>query len=669
MISNIFQKKSNNMGNDWRFPNNNYGQENGLDTSDMETFKKDPEASLAREICQNSIDAADSNKKVIVEFKTFKIDSSSIPGYEKLTKEINECYNFKKDSAKEKNALKNIKNYIEKDYITCLRISDFNTTGISGAKSNSRETPFFNLTKGSGVSNKAIGSGGSKGIGKFASFVVSSTNTVFYSTKAKESDGSVSNAHIGISKLRSRPIDNGDELLTMGIGYYSSNEKNHPILNELHLDPNFKRNEHQFGTDIFLIGFDDKKNWENIIISKILDSFMVAIFRDKLEVIVGNYVVNSANLQNLIFNDSVIDEKDYKLIRAQYELLSQEDDSITVEEIEVSENSKVTLYVKQYNSKNESIAPKKCTMVRYPYMKIKDLFPRTFMVPYSALCIIENNELNEKLRAIENPQHTDWEINRLDEFPQESKLTKKLKRTLEKNIKEKIREIISKTSTDSTDMEGAGEFLPSTSEIDFESGDLKNIYKETLTVTKVKRNSVKKNKIEEIPVSDKPKDDNPYTTVDFPGDGESSTPPRGGNGEHGGNGGKRGNSNGSGNGNEKNIPSENNSNGNDHSKKVILSGMTYKTIVTNPDEGKYDCIFTSKYSKNNCYFEIKMLGSEKDKYKIGVTSASINGKECEVENGEIIHFNIRKGKTYKVSLVLDSKKTFASEVNMYANKK
>ena len=31
----------------WRFPSNNYGPENGLDTGDVETFKKDPDAALA----------------------------------------------------------------------------------------------------------------------------------------------------------------------------------------------------------------------------------------------------------------------------------------------------------------------------------------------------------------------------------------------------------------------------------------------------------------------------------------------------------------------------------------------------------------------------------------------------------------------------------------------
>ena len=57
----------------WRFPDNNYTNEYGLDTSDMETFKKNPIASLAREICQNSIDASDGTKPTLVEFHLFHV--------------------------------------------------------------------------------------------------------------------------------------------------------------------------------------------------------------------------------------------------------------------------------------------------------------------------------------------------------------------------------------------------------------------------------------------------------------------------------------------------------------------------------------------------------------------------------------------------------------------
>lgn len=182
-----------------------------------------------------------------------------IPGIDQLTKQIAACYEYKGDSAKEGAALAAMKKSIEEPTITCLRISDFHTTGVTGAKTNEQSTPFYNLTKGSGVSDKVGSSGGSKGIGKFASFVVSTTNTVFYSTRAN--DGSC--GYIGISKLRSAPIPNEDpDLLTMGIGYYGIDDKNSPILEEAHLDKEFTRSETEYGTDVYIIGFNNSKGWQ-----------------------------------------------------------------------------------------------------------------------------------------------------------------------------------------------------------------------------------------------------------------------------------------------------------------------------------------------------------------------------------------------------------------------
>lgn len=93
----------------WRFPDNNYTDEKGLDTSDMEIFKKDPIASLAREICQNSIDASYGEKPVKVEFSLFSIKREEIPGINELTEQINKCYEYKKDSPKEGAALTELK--------------------------------------------------------------------------------------------------------------------------------------------------------------------------------------------------------------------------------------------------------------------------------------------------------------------------------------------------------------------------------------------------------------------------------------------------------------------------------------------------------------------------------------------------------------------------------
>ena len=50
----------------WNFPSNNFGQIFGIADSGVETFKGTPIKSLAREICQNSLDAALENENLLV---------------------------------------------------------------------------------------------------------------------------------------------------------------------------------------------------------------------------------------------------------------------------------------------------------------------------------------------------------------------------------------------------------------------------------------------------------------------------------------------------------------------------------------------------------------------------------------------------------------------------
>lgn len=69
----------------WNFPSNNFGQIFGIADSVVETFKGTPMKSLAREICQNSLDANDqSGQPTKIEFKAFRIAPSDIPDFEGL---------------------------------------------------------------------------------------------------------------------------------------------------------------------------------------------------------------------------------------------------------------------------------------------------------------------------------------------------------------------------------------------------------------------------------------------------------------------------------------------------------------------------------------------------------------------------------------------------------
>ena len=634
----------------WRFPDNNYTNENGLDTSDMEMFKKDPVSSLAREICQNSIDAAYGEKPVRVEFSLFQIPRENVPGIDALTEQIEACYDYKKDSPKEGPALRELKKSINKDQITCLRVSDFHTTGVVGAKTNERGTPFYNLTKGSGVSDKGGSSGGSKGIGKFASFVVSTTNTVFYSTRANDD----SCAYIGISKLRSTPVGDDPDLLTMGIGYYGVDKKNFPILEELQLDSNFSRGDKEYGTDVYIIGFNNFKGWQSDIIAKTLESFMVAVMRGELEVVVDGIVVNQTTVQEIIYNDKFQAERtktEVREIRAQYELL-QNDENVTVQELQIDEKNSVTVYLKQYCQQDEGNATKHCVMVRYPYMKITYINPGAFL-PFSALCIIHENELNKKLRAIENPQHTDWEIKRLRDFPEERRVTQKMKKALETAVNEFIKNILRESSGETTDIEGAGEFLPSQDELGGVNGNaVTNEQVVVKPVAQVKTQTPKTAKAGEAGETYE------FSEGELVENGEPGKMPK-----------KKPKPKPNPNPDPKPEPKDGNEIGPGKKpvlKKVPLSGMRYRTVVTNKTDGKYDCIFTSLYDESNCEFSIRLCGEAADKYPIDIIAATIDGVDCTIEEGKIMGMKIEKGKTYKISYSVNSNEMFASEVILNA---
>lgn len=643
------------MDNKWRFADNNYGRENGLDTSDMETFKKDPTAALAREIAQNSIDAAFGDKPVKLEFKLFEISRDGIPGISALGEEIRCTYESVENDNKDKKPLGVINSNISRETIKCLRISDYNTTGLIGVSTNKRNTLFCNLTKGSGVSVKTGTSGGSKGIGKFVAFVASMINTVFYSTVTVEGE----EGYIGICKLRSRPIPNDPDLMTDGTGYYAEGERNAPIQGELILDNDFHRGHDEPGTDIFIIGFNDSEEWRNTIISKILESFMVAIYRDRLEVVIDDITLNSKSMGKIIYESGVLanrGKKERRGIEAQYELLTQDESKgVYSSDLTIGSNSVITVYVKQYSSKEIDRATKQCVMIRYPYMKICRTTGHSFL-PYSSLCIINDNELNCRLRAIENPQHTDWELKRLDDDKLEKKKTKELKKEMDNSIDDYIEEVLKQSSAEKTDFEGAGEFLPTEVELggDDAGSLLQDPNKDSVQVSPVKKVVPTTPKQGKLGNNAEGYD---FDTGDQEGFGDGKIPSPGGQ-------------NSEPNPDSEHEPHDSDTNGGEGDtsmlRRVALSGMKYKFIVTDKNQGEYVVKFISAYDEDNCEMTIRQFGAAEDKYPVSIKSATVNGNECMVKEGKIVNFKLVAEEKYTVSCKVDVKTMFAGEVVMYA---
>ena len=630
----------------WRFPGNNYTADNGLDTADMETFKKDAISSLARELCQNSVDAKRKDKQSVrIEFKSFEVKREEIPGIDDLVKQIEACRDTWISHKKIKGQLEEMLVQINKPVITCLRISDFNTTGLVGV-SGGDNSPWHYLVHGSGISDKGATSGGSKGIGKFATFVNSHFNTVFYSTKTEKGES----GYEGICKLCSAKQEGTTEK-TQGIGYFGSNNMNQPILNEeLSLDKSFSRKAGDYGSDIYIIGFKMQDGWKRDIISMILESFMSAVVFETLQIQIDDISLDLAHLKDVVYNEDLINKKDRKSIISQYLLLTDKEHRYE-DVIEVEGYGEADLYLLEFDSEHENLATNGCVMIRYPYMKIKDL-PKISSLPCSAMCIIRDNELNATLRNVENPQHTDWEFKRIEDKSVHDEV-RGIYRDLVDQIRKNIAEHLASSDNTKTDVEGAGDYLPGTTN---DSGSKKDKEKKVLDTPKIEKKKVKPKETNiNATIPDENGDGIELDIGDTTPEGDDALAPDGHNLGGGGEvrpgpnpaGGKTGDG------------------GSVLVKQASLRGMTYRFFCINKSERKYGIVFTSDYDEKEAYLSLCALDDSSNKYPVEIQKCSINGEEATVVNNEV-KIELVHGKKMKIEMITDQEELFSGEVKIYA---
>lgn len=636
------------MSEKWRFPGNNNTTDQGLDTADMETFKKDAISSLARELCQNSIDAKrkNANGPVKMVFKSFEISKYDIPQRDSIVAQIEACQQTWSKQKKISTALSKMHDQINKDKIVCLRISDFNTTGLIGVESGEDNTPWHYLVHGSGLSDKGETSGGSKGIGKFATFVASHFNTVFYSTKTENGE----EGYQGICKLCSAKIPGEKKQKTLGIGYFGSDEENDPIKGQLVLDPTYKRTES--GTDIYIIGFKNDANWKRDIISKILESFISAIAFGTLEVEIDGTILDKDHLMDVVFDEDLIKKDLKKSIVSQFLLLTDKDR--TEDRIDIEGYGDATLYLLEMSGENEEFATNNVVMIRYPYMKIK-CSPKMSTIPCAAMLIIGDNNLNKILRDVENPQHTDWEFNRIDDEAQKAEVKGIYNDLLEK-IRRNIADHLSSSDNTQTDLEGAGDYLPGVDEQPSKRPEgEKKVVKDKPKLQKEIR-SKKPNLNASI------EDENgDGVLLDISGqEGEEETiAPEG---ENKGKGGPV----------KPGETPKTGGTGEDGSvivKQAELRSMQYYMMCLNKTQGKYLIVFTSDYTEDDATISLNALDEGGNKYPVKILDATINGSKAELEDDYTIKLVLKHGDKYKIEMATDQKELFSGEVKVYAYRK
>lgn len=620
----------------WRFPSNDYGENKGINDSGVSQFRGTPLKSLAREICQNSLDAA-IEEKIKVEFNIFSIESNKLPGRDVLKNTFERCLDFWKvqKGTDTKDFFTTAIKEIEKEQCTFLRISDFNTRGLTGSKGEIN-TNWTNLTKSSGVSDKRGTAGGSFGIGKFAPFACSLFSTIFYSTYDEERI----EASQGVARLVTFTREDGEN--TQGIGYFGE-EKNTPVYEQLKLEPGFERKPEQYGTDIYIAGYKFAgETWKTDIIISILDGFLGAIWNEKLEVIVGDVVINKESLDDLIeeYRGALTGYTD-----KYYEVLRSDKTAWKVENLLGLGEVKLGILL------GDPDAPKRVAMIRQTGMKIMDKDRLPGHVPFMGIMFINGDEINTRLRLMENPEHTEWQPDRAGNKMQAQTLLKEI----HSFIRKWIEELVSNSTEDSIDAVGVGNFIPDVAD------DAKDTSKEEIISDKVLDVEIKKvpRKAKSMKQpGDMEKEDEvekdghmePDGTEEewFHNGGHTVTPgPKPGDDAHQEEGGSE------------QAP-----------KKIPVGIEKFISICVDKERGKYVLMIVPDNNGTDGIVEL-YLSAETQNYEAPIQKASLiaGSGTVTVSKNKIKGFSFAKGQAVRVSIELDFYDYCSMEVKMYATQK
>jgi hypothetical protein len=293
---------TNNLG--WEFPVDPADQWRGFNDPGIEHFRGDPFGNLAREILQNSLDAA-TGSPVIVKFAKQDVLLNDVPNIDELRSSFTKCLTASQDeSPKAKEFFEQAAKILSSKRTSVLSIEEENTSGIIGPCRNGK--PYFAFMKATGQSKKdadAAETGlGSYGIGKFAPFAVSDLRTIFVSTifpdgqqprqytqgKAilmSHKDGSQTHQNVGYWGVLDNcmPVEG---CLSNGIDWLLRAGKQSDLPKRI-------------GTTFHILGFHAVKDWEKFLIASVLEHFFGAIWKSKLVVHVDDEVISKATIRGI----------------------------------------------------------------------------------------------------------------------------------------------------------------------------------------------------------------------------------------------------------------------------------------------------------------------------------------------------------------------------------
>lgn len=473
----------------WRFPPLSGGPKQGYTNNDIEAFKgQDVIDNLAREICQNSLDAVDSaDAPVKVVFESMKIKKDNYPLFSEYQECLDGCRRFWGDEMDDRLSrfLAGADEAISQDEITLLVASDYNTKGLDGSRNERLKTPWEALTSSDGVSVKNDeDSAGSYGIGKNAPFACSSLSMVFYNTLASDGES----AFIGVARVAT--LLNKEGKATQRVGKYQVNndeeEEWNPIFAE---DENsfrdlFRRDSEK-GTDVIIAGFNQENKWVDNVTKAVLKNFFVAISERKL-------IVELRDGSSI----RIIDCERLPELFAEYEndpmmVLSSQLYSAFItpdahEFLEVKGPNDVEVYIKADASYRRTVANFRSTGM------LVGTYSKRIFQHYAAVVVVRGKELGELLKDTEPPRHNRWDYKLIP-------VTEKDKRkdahscivAIEDKVLSLLKNQFENYGDEAVDAVGVGEFLPDNEDALEGTATGEDILKAKIKIGKVKTVSQK----------------------------------------------------------------------------------------------------------------------------------------------------------------------------------
>ena len=406
----------------WNHPIDESDQWDGFNEPGLEHFTGSPVQSLAREVHQNSLDAAEGDMvEVRINLRQLKV--SDIPNLDELRDNFQLCYEASKsESKKAENFFKNATRILSEEKISVLEIADYNTRGMVGPAENG--SPFYAFMKAKGQSRKGSDTAtGSYGIGKFAPYAVSKLRTIFVSTIYSDKKGECVQLTQGKSVLMSFDRDGKRR---QGIGFWGVKERCQPIQGFDSAVPKWlqrssaKTNlDKKKGSTLHVLGFDAINNWQTHLAVSVAENFFGAISDGKLRIEIGDkYTLDQNSIYAFFESDEV--RQVIKTLNNEPEQFDNCKNYLAVlkggVEVITEESEQLHLGLCQVKVLVGENLPKKVGVLRNG-MFITDALTglKRFsdFKDFVAVFHCQSTKGNELLRSMEPPKHDDFEPARL----------------------------------------------------------------------------------------------------------------------------------------------------------------------------------------------------------------------------------------------------------------